>query len=119
MHVNAVGLSEIAEDPHGFILGQGWASLDFSDEAELVKLRRLYQSLQLKIIAVLEALGQLRESPEYELCQISEKKPGMLEKLAAARASLLEKESVELEKQAQRLAVEIEELAGEAPVRIG
>ena len=112
-------LREIAEDPHEFILRQGWASLDFSDGAELMQLRRLYESLQLEIITVLEALGQLRESPEYELCQISEKKAGVLDELAAERASLLEKESAELEKQAQRLAAEIEELAGEAPTRIG
>ncbi|MGD0261792.1 MAG: hypothetical protein ABSD29_18545 [Verrucomicrobiota bacterium] len=34
-------LREIAENPHGFILRQGWASLDFSEEAELTRLRRL------------------------------------------------------------------------------
>ena len=68
-------------------------SLDFSDEAELAQLRRLYESLQLEIITVLEALGQLRESPEYELCQISETKPGVLDELAAERASQLERES--------------------------
>jgi DNA polymerase-3 subunit epsilon len=112
-------LREIAEDPHRFILRQGWASLDFSDEAELTQLRRLYETLQLEIITVLEALGQLRESPEYELCQISEKKAGVLDELAAERASQLEKESAELEKQAQQLGAEIEELAGETPVRIG
>ncbi len=35
-------LREIAEDPHGFILRQGWAGLDFSDAAEIGQLRRLY-----------------------------------------------------------------------------
>jgi DNA polymerase III epsilon subunit-like protein len=112
-------LREIAEDPHGFILRQGWASLDFSEEAELTQLRRLYETLQLEIIGVIESLGQLRESPEYELWQISEKKPGVLDELAAERAKVLEKERAELEKEAERLAGEIEELAGEAPVRIG
>ncbi len=112
-------LREIAEDPHGFILRQGWASLDFSEEEELTQLRRLYETLQLEIIGVIETLGQLRESPEYELWQISEKKPGVLDELAAERAKALEKERAELEKEAERLAGEIEELAGEAPVRIG
>jgi DNA polymerase-3 subunit epsilon len=112
-------LREIAEDPHGFILRQGWASLDFSEEAELTQLRRLYETLQLEIIGVIESLGQLRESPEYELWQISEKKPGVLDDLAAERAKVLEKERAELEKEAKRLAGEIEELAGEAPARIG
>ena len=37
-------LREIAEDPHGYILRQGWASLDFSEEAELTQLRRLYDT---------------------------------------------------------------------------
>jgi len=112
-------LREIAEDPHGFILRQGWASLDFSEEAELTQLRRLYETLQLEIIGVIESLGQLRESPEYELWQISEKKPGVLDELAAERVKVLEKERAELEKEAERLAGEIEELAGETPVRIG
>ena len=34
-------LREIADDPHGFILRQGWAGLDFSDGAELAQWRRL------------------------------------------------------------------------------
>ena len=112
-------LREIAEDPHGYILRQGWASLDFSDEAELAQLRRLYETLQLEIITVIESLGRLRESPDYELCQISEKKPGVLEELAAKRAKLLEKESAELEMQSDKLAEEIKELGGEEASRIG
>ena len=80
-------LREIAEDPHGFILRQGWATLDFSDEAELAQLRRLHETLQLEIIAVLESLNRLRESPDYELCQLSEQKPGVLDELAAGFVS--------------------------------
>ncbi len=98
-------------------MGLVWASLDFSEEAELTQLRRLYETLQLEIIGVIESLGQLRESPEYALWQISEKKAGVLDELAAERAKALEKER--MEKEAERLAGEIEELAGEAPGRIG
>ncbi len=111
-------LREIAEDPHGFILRQGWATLDFSDEAELAQLRRLHETLQLEIIAVLESLNRLRESPDYELCQLSERKPGVLDELAAERKKLLEKESAELEMQADKLAEEIKELAGQTATRI-
>jgi predicted nuclease with TOPRIM domain len=60
----------------------------------------------------------LRESPDYELCQIVEKKPGVLDELAAEREKLLEKESAELEAEAGRLIEEIKELSGEAPGRI-
>ncbi len=111
-------LREIAEDPPGFILRQGWATLDFSDAAELAQLRRLHETLQLEIIAVLEALNRLRESPDYELCQLSEKKPGLLDELAAERKTLLEKERAELQQQADKLAEEIRELGGEAASRI-
>jgi DNA polymerase III epsilon subunit-like protein len=111
-------LREIADDPHGFILRQGWSGLDFSDEAELAQLRRLYETLQLEVIAVLESLNQLRESPDYELCQISERQPGVLDELAAERAKLLEQESIELDKQASRLAGEIGELSGAEPHEI-
>jgi restriction endonuclease S subunit len=52
--------------------------------------------LQPEIITVIESLNQLRESPDYELCQLSEQKPGLLDELAAERKQLLEKESAEL-----------------------
>ena len=74
--------------------------------------------MQLEIIAVLESLNQLRESPDYELCQISEQKPGVLDGLAAEREKLLEKESAELDAQASRLADEIKELSGQTPESI-
>jgi DNA polymerase-3 subunit epsilon len=111
-------LREIAEDPAGFILRQGWTSLDFSDEVELAELRRLHESLQLEIIAVIESLEQLKESAEYELCGIVEQRPDVLEELAAKRAKLLEKESKNLQREAEKLAEEIKELSGEMASRI-
>jgi DNA polymerase-3 subunit epsilon len=105
-------LREIAEDPHGFILRQGWAGLDFSEEMEIAQLRRLHETLQLEIIDVLESLNQLRESPDYELCQLIERKPAVLDELAAERSKRLEQESIELEKKASQLAEEIKELSG-------
>ena len=111
-------LKEIAEDPHGFILRQGWTTLDFSDEVELAQLRRLNETLQLEIIAVIESLNRLKESPDYELCQLSDQNPTMLDELAAERAKLLSEESAELEKRAGQLAQEIAELSGQTPSRI-
>jgi len=111
-------LREIAEDPQGFILRQGWASLDFSDGAELAQLRRLHETLQVEIIAVLESLNRLRESPDYELCQLSERKPNLLDDLAVERKKLLEKENGELQQQADKLAEEIKELSGVESSRI-
>ncbi|MCL5745351.1 MAG: 3'-5' exonuclease [Acidobacteria bacterium] len=104
-------LREIAEDAAGFILRQGWTGLDFSDEVELAGLRRLHESLQLEIIAVIESLQQLKESADYELCGIVEQKPGVLDELAAERVRVLERESAALEAEAEQVKAEIEELS--------
>ncbi len=111
-------LREIAENPEGFILRQGWANLDFSDVEELTQLRRLHETLQLEITAVTESLRQLRESPDYELCQLADQKPGVLDELAARRTKQLEMEIAELENQAARLTKEIKRLSGEKEDRI-
>jgi len=111
-------LREIAGDPAGFILRQGWATLDFGEEEELTQLRRLYDTLQIEIINALESLNQLRESPDYELCQITDTAPQVLTELAAARAAALAQEGAELERQAAQLTQEIEELSGEAPAPV-
>ncbi len=113
-----VTLREIADDPHGFILRKGWASLDFADGVELMQLRRLHETLELEIISLIESLNRLKESADYELCRLSEKEPGLLDKLAKERAELLVKESAELEAKAARLAEEIGELTGQVPTRI-
>jgi DNA polymerase-3 subunit epsilon len=102
-------LREIAEDPHGFILRQGWANLDFGDREELTQLRRLHETLAAEIKVVTEALKQLRASPDYELCQLAEQKPGGLDELAAERVKQLELENAELAAQAERLAQQIKQ----------
>jgi DNA polymerase-3 subunit epsilon len=107
-------LREIAEDPHGFILRQGWANLDFKDVEELAQLKRLHETLQKEIAKVAESLKELRASPDYELCQLAEQKPGVLDELAAERVKQLEVENAELELQAERLAKEIKRLDGNA-----
>jgi hypothetical protein len=53
----------------------------------------------------------LRASPDYELCQLAEQKPGILNELAAERAKQIEIENVELESQAEQLATEIKKLS--------
>ena len=108
-------LREIANDPDGFIMRKGWQSLDFSEEKEIQQLRSVYETLQLEIFNVIETLNQLRESPDYELSLLSERKPGMIDELVTGRAKILEKETTELETQADKLAQEIAELTGEEP----
>ena len=56
-HGDLATLRRIAEDPHEFILRQGWAALDFGEEREIAQLRRLWQSIELEIIRVLGGAG--------------------------------------------------------------
>ncbi len=103
-------LREIANDPHGYILKKGWASLDFRDEEQAKRLEKLYLSLTAEIRSVLEAHRRLRESPEFELYELTTKKPAMLDTVAEKQTKLLEKEIAELKSEAERLAGEIAKL---------
>jgi hypothetical protein len=76
-------LREIANDPNGFLLSQGLSGLDFSDETELAKLRQLYETLQTRILDMLDALQTLRESAGYELYQLSQQRPELVQEQAA------------------------------------
>jgi len=107
-------LRQIAGDPHGFILRQGWASLDFREEEQVARLRQLWKSLELEILSVLEAINRLRESPEFELYELTAKQPEMLESVVARQIAGLEKEIAELTSEAEKSGEEIVELIGDA-----
>ncbi len=59
-------LRQMAGDPHGFILRQCLVSLDFRKEEQVACLRKLWESLELEILSVLEATNRLRESADFE-----------------------------------------------------
>ena len=109
-------LREIANDPAGFILRQGWTRLDFSDATEIVSLRKLLDTLNAEIINKLEALNTLHESSEYELHQRSSRQPGLLDEVGADLAKAISAEIARLETEAEKLKSEIAELTetGEA-----
>jgi len=110
-------LRAIAEDPHGFILRQGWAALDFGEERELAQLRRLWESIELEIIRVLEAGNTLKESPDYELHRLTTQNPVFFDETVRRHVESLAKEAAALESKAEELAAEIEELTGEVASR--
>jgi DNA polymerase-3 subunit epsilon len=118
-HGDLATLRHIAEDPHGFILRQGWAALDFGEEREIAQLRRLWESIELEIIRVLEAINALKESPDYELHRMTTQTPAFFDETVKRHVESLEKELGLLESEAEGLAKEIEELTGEAEEGIG
>ena len=77
-------------------------------------MRKLWESLELEILRVLEAGNRLRESAEFELYALTAKQPEMLESVVAKQTALLEKEISGLASEAERLGREIEELNGQS-----
>jgi DNA polymerase-3 subunit epsilon len=105
-------LREIASDPQAYARKLGAGLIDLSDEAELGKLRRLYESIQSQILEMLEALDELRSDPKYELAQLSARRPDYLNEVAEEYRADIEKECESLEREAEELASQIEELTG-------
>ena len=100
-------LRQIAGDPHGFILRQGWANLDFREEEHAARLEKLLESLEVEILSVLEATSQLRASPEFELYELTGKNPEMFDNVVGKQTALLEKEIIDLTNEADQLSKEI------------
>ncbi len=105
-------LREIASDPQAYARKIGAGQIDLSDEAELGKLRRLYESIQTQILEMLEALDEIRSDPKYELAQLSARRPDYLSEIADEYRADIEKECETLEREAEDLASQIEELTG-------
>jgi hypothetical protein len=89
----------------GFSLGE---------EREIAQLRRLWESVEMEIVRVLEAGNALRESPDYELHRLTTQTPAFFDETVKRHVASLEKEIAVMESEATELAKEIEELTGEA-----
>jgi hypothetical protein len=98
---------------HNASLRQGWAGLDFRDEEQAGRLRKLLESLEAEIVGVIEATNRLRESAEFELHALVERKPEMFESVVAKQIAQLEAETASLKAEAAELAKEIESLTGQ------
>jgi DNA polymerase-3 subunit epsilon len=108
-------LERIAKDPQAFILKQGWASVSLDAERGLMELRSLYEHLQARILEMIESLDELRASAEMEIFREVEKDENVIDRIAAAQRDELEKEIAGLQAEAERVAEEARELAGEVP----
>ncbi len=96
-----------------------FAEPDFGEEREIAQLRRLWESIELEIIRVLEAGNALKESPDYELHRLTAQTPAFFHETVRRHVESLEQELVGLESEAEELAREIKELTGEAAPGIG
>ena len=101
-------LREIANDPEGYIRKQGWASVELADEKEIKALRRLLEMLQIKIVEVIEATNQLKESPDYELYNLSQHDASILDTVSEKQQQQIEAECSKLSEEAEELAKQVE-----------
>jgi len=108
-------LELIAKDPQAFILKQGWASVSLDVSRGLVELRSLYEHLQARILELIETLDEVRASADYEVFQAAEEDEKVIGGIAAEQREELEREIAGLQDEAERVAEEVRELAGEVP----
>jgi hypothetical protein len=103
-------LRQIANDPEGFVLRQGWAWLDFNDADEISALPKLLGTLYAEIVNKVKALNGLRGNPVYELYQLSRDRPGVLDEAAAGVAKTVSAEIAQLEAEGEKLESDIAKL---------
>ena len=105
-------LEEIANEPDAYIKRQGWEKLDLEEVNDVASLQSIYDTLQIRIIELLELIDALHEGPDFELSILSKNNPALLEEIAEEQKSTLTKEISELEKEATKLQEEIDGLTG-------
>jgi DNA polymerase III epsilon subunit-like protein len=109
-------LRQIADDPAAYVMRHGWTAIDLGDTDEVEQLQKLFNSLEAEIIAVIEVTDALKESAEYELYHITEKKPEVFERIVEQQIAGITREVGGLKSEAERLEREINELsAGDEP----
>ena len=113
---NIALLTEISTDPDAYIAKQGWASIDLDGQSKSLNLKKLYEAIEIEIVERIEALTQLRGSPDYQVAMYCDGVSERLEKVASQQIEALKVEISDLQLEATRLKNEIEELTGnEAP----
>lgn len=100
-------MREIASDPQGFMVRQGWGFIAFNDSEELDKLKYLYEALEGQVIAMLDAIDALRHSEDYELHKLIAAQPDLLSKVAETHFQSLKEESTVLETELDKVDSEI------------
>jgi hypothetical protein len=112
-------LERSAKDPQAFIPQQGWASFPLDGVDGLKELRSLYEPLQARILERIElrdeVRDELRSSAEMEIHREAEQDESVIDRVVAAQRKELEAEIGTLHAEAEQIAEEARELAGEVP----
>lgn len=112
---NIALLREIAADPMAYMRKQGWGVPETDGRIDLQSLKALYEQLSLQIIQQIEDLGTLKTSNAFEIFLFCRAGEDAFEHLVDHHLIMLEQEAEQLQKDADKLFVEIRELLGTAP----
>lgn len=103
-------MREIANDPSAFMRKNNLGELQVFEEDESENLRRLYESLQARILDTIASIDELRSGAQFELFRLSSRRPGYLDEVATeyrreldAECELLMAEADQLQKQVKTL----------------
>ena len=80
-----------------------------------MELRSLYEHLQARILEMIETLDEVRASADYEVFRAAEEDESVIGRIVSVQREELEREIGELKEEAERIAEEAGELAGEVP----
>ena len=104
-------LEEIAAAPDAFMAGRGMNNLDLQHDKS-ADIQQVWEALQDRILSVLNELEALRGSPDYDLFEISEKEPSVLDRVISEREETFQQENEKLEAEVSKLDEEIGDLLG-------
>ena len=76
-------MREVANDPSAFMRKNNLGELQEYEEDESENLRRLYDSLQARILDAIASIDDLRSGAQFELFRLSSRRPGYINEVAA------------------------------------
>lgn len=106
-------MREVANDPSAFMRKNNLGELQEYEEDESENLRRLYDSLQARILDAIASIDELRSGAQFELFRLSSRRPGYINEVAAQYKKEIDAESELLAAEAEKLQKEVKTLQDE------
>jgi len=100
-------MREIADNPTDYMRKNNLGELQEYEEDESENLRRLYQSLQARILDTIASIDELRSGAQFEIFRLATRRPGYIDEVAAQYKK-------EIDAECELLAAEAEKLQNEA-----
>jgi DNA polymerase III epsilon subunit-like protein len=106
-------MREIANDPSAFMRKNNLGELQEYEEDEFENLRRLYDSLQTRILDAIASIDELRSGAQFELFRLASRRPGYINEVATQYRAEIDAECEILAAEADKLQKEIKTLQDE------